>query len=229
MNNLQFSPDPGWYSSGSYYLQKSICEIVPLIPIIMAYVYICNWYEEIHPGIYWNFVQLFILGALAFQGMAHICALLSKGNITNLIVLSVTMFLFFTLLSNFLLTYSRLHYIYQFISNFAVSRFIFEAVMLLIYGFNRCAPHEVQQLLYAMKIGDDDYYHCVTMLLVNIILYRVIAIYLLICKANPVENRRQRVARIVDYVQKLEPSKAPIPGLGQSVLPKQILIKLPKV
>ena len=195
---------------------KSLFEIIPLIPLIMFYVYICNWYEELRPGIYWQFVQLFILGAIAFQGMAHMFALLSKGNISVLILLSVTVFLFFTLLSNFLLTYARLHYVYQFISNFAISRFIFEAVMLLIYGFGRCAPNEIQQLLYAISIRDEDYTHCIRMLVFNIVVYRVIAIYLLMGKVNPVENRRQRVERIVDYIGSLQPSKTPIPGMGST-------------
>lgn len=208
----------GWYSTGSWVLMKSFFEILPLIPIIMFYVYICNWYEDIRPGIYWNFVYIFLLGAIAFQGMGHVFAIFSNGNITVLIVLSTTVFFFFTLLSNFLLTYSRLHYIYQFISNFAISRFIFEAVMLLIYGFGRCSKNEIQQLLYTMTINDYDYYHCIVMLIFNIFFYRILAIYLLIWKANPVENRRQRMARIVDYMGNLEPARSLIPGLSSSQL-----------
>lgn len=206
---------------------KSFFEIIPIIPIIMFYVYICNWYEPIRPGIYWNFVLIFLLGAIAFQGMAHIFALLSRGNITILILISLTVFLLFTLISNFLLSFSRLHYIWQFISNIAVSRFIFEAVMLLIYGFGRCASNEIQQLLYTMAINDSYYSHAIMMLIFNIVFYRVIAIYLLCCKGNPVDNRRQRVARISNYVEKLEPAKAHIPGIGGSKQIFTVKVKAP--
>ena len=169
------------------------------------------------PGIYWNLLSLFLLTVIAFQGMAHMFALLSRGNITIMIIQSITVFLFFVMLSNFMLLYPRLNYVYQLISNLAISRFIFEAVMLLVNGFGRCKPWESQGILLSMGLRDEDYTHCILMLIFNIILYRVISIYLLISKASPVENRRERVSKIDRFRQMLQPVRAFVPGLdGQS-------------
>ena len=193
---------------------KSLFELIPLIPVILVYVYIVNWYEEIRPGIYWQFVQLFLLGTLAFQSMAHMFALLSRGSTSILLFITVTTFMSFILLSNFLLAHARLHYIYQFVSNFAVSRFMFEAALLLVYGFGRCREgREVNLLLYDNLLRDEDFTHCIRMLLLNIVLYKAVAMYLLIRSANPVENRRKRVARIEKYVETLKTAKIGVSAL----------------
>ena len=185
----------GWYSTGVFYMMQSIMEIVPIIAVIIIYVYIGDLYEPIRPGIYLSFVYLFILATVAFQGMAHIFALSSNSNINILIIVSFTIFLIFSMLSNFMLTYNRLHYVYQFLSNFAISRFHYEAIILLLYGFNRCAPKEIQIILYSMSLVDDDYYNCVWMLLFNIVFYRTVAIVLLIRQANPFQDQRSRTVK----------------------------------
>lgn len=159
-------------------------------------MYLGNLYESIRPGIYWNIVFLFILATVAFQSMGQMFTLLSRGNISLLIITSVSVFLFFVLLSNFLLLNYRLPVFYQWLSNFAISRFIFEALILLQYGFGRCAEKEIQVTLYTMKIADDDFYHCILMLVFNMIIYRLVAFYLLYCKVNLGENRSKRLERI---------------------------------
>ncbi len=186
----------GWISCGSFYLTKSIFELLPLLPTILLYVYLGNIYEAVLPGIYWNIVLLFIITAVTFQSQGQIFAILSRGNISMILILSVSVFLFSVLLSNFLLLASRLSAFYLWLSNFAITRFIFEGFMLLQYGFGRCGANEIQVILYVMKLTDDDYYHCILMLLFNLVLYRCIAFYLFYSKFNPVENRRERLARI---------------------------------
>jgi len=161
-------------------------------------------------------VGLLILGAIAFQGLSHIFALVANGNLNILIIISVTTFLISTVLSNFLLTYSRLHYVFQFMSNFAISRFIFEAIMLSIYGFGRCGPDEIQQLLYIMNLTDGDIFHCIQMLLFNILFYRIIALVLLIRRVNPVENRRKRAEKLTEHRKQLSVQKDHSPSFGVS-------------
>lgn len=189
----------GSYSSGAWYLMKSTIEIIPVPFLIMAYVRIVDIYSPILPGIYWPLVGVLTLGALATQGLGHVFSLLSDGNITRLTVLTISVFIFFCHISNFFIPLSGLHYVYQFASSFSVSRFVFEATLLLQYGFGRCGPKQLQLILYSMSIDTSHFYHCILMLVLNFFMYRLIAIYLLIKKANPSHNQRTRIARIEKY------------------------------
>ena len=100
-----------------------------------------------------------------------------------------------------------LHYVYQWLSTFSTARFIFEAVMLKIYGFGRCGPKEIQPLLYTMNLVDEDYPRVIGMLIFTAVVYRIIAFYLLIVHANPIENRRKRVIRIAKYREVIAKAK----------------------
>lgn len=189
----------GTYSSGAWYMMKCTIEIIPVIFIIMIYVLIVDIYSPILPGIYWPLVGVLTLGALATQGLGHIFSLLSDGNITKLTVFTVSAFIFLCHISNFFIPLSGLHYVYQFASNLSISRFVFEAALILQYGFGRCEPKQLQLILYSMSIDTSHFYHSIIMLVVNFFLYRLIAIYLLVRKANPLHNRKTRIARIEKY------------------------------
>lgn len=198
----------GWYSSGSFYLMKSISESLPLIPIVMCHVYICNIYEDVKPGIYWQLVAMITLGGLAFQAIAHVFSLISNGNMPILTTVSVGMFLLFQMLNNFFISIARLHYVYRFIASFSISRFVFESAILLQYGFKRCRHKEIQQFLYLMKLEDVDLFHCIRMLVVNLIIYHLISIWMLVNKSNSMDNRRQRCERLETYQEKIIPSNS---------------------
>jgi len=80
-----------------------------------------------------------------------------------------------------------------------------------------------------MELQDADYYHALRMLVMQIVLYRVIAIYLMVSKVNPKENRRQRVQRIASYQKQTSDTaekgfEDPFPGLSASL--QQFRIKL---
>ena len=185
-----------------------------MVPIILYYVYICNIYEPIRPGIYWQLVGLLSLSMVTFQTIAHLCSLVSDGNATTLTTITVAIFALFLLLSNCFVRLSRLHYLFRFVSNIAISRFAFEAAILLQYGFGRCGHREVQMFVYSLELDDDRLVTCIQMLIVDLILYRLIAILLLASKANSRENRRQRSERIAMYQQGVQPPKAIIVGLS---------------
>ena len=77
---------------------KCITETIPLIGVNLVYIYICNYYEVVRPGIFWDFFMVLTLASVGFQGVAHIFALLTRGNIPVLAVLSITVSLFAVLL-----------------------------------------------------------------------------------------------------------------------------------
>ena len=205
---------------------KCIFEIVPIIPVMMIYVYIINIYESVRPGIYWWMFALFLMAMLSIQSVSNLVALLvtnvgggqrAGSQMIMLIVCSITYIFLMNSLSNFYNPLDTVHYFYQIIAYFNTSRWLHEALILLQYGFGRCGKKEIQAILYIMHIYHDEYfYKCVTMLFANMLLYRTLALLVLLAKSNPMKNRRKRAEQILQYHQKyLEhtPINTIIPGL----------------
>ena len=187
----------GWYSTGVFYLMKRLHELPLLLPLVMIHVHICNYYDHIRPGIYWNFILVRLLASFATQPLSHICAIISAYNKNNntitLTMTTITVMVISTLLSNLFIHIDKLSNVHQFVANFSVLRFNFEALTLLQYGFGRCGQREIQPILYMMAINDGDYYRALIMLTFLALMYHILAIILLIRSVNPIEDRRKRI------------------------------------
>ncbi|KPM08599.1 ABC transporter sub-family G-like protein 16 [Sarcoptes scabiei] len=205
----------GWYSTGVFYLTKFVYEITLFNIIITLYLWIIDIYEPIHPGIYWWMFLLLNLGVQAIQGLSHFVSLLSNGNSFVYIAMANFFYSLMIMTANFFSKISSLHYMLQAISNLSICRFMIEGVMVLQYGFGRCGPKQLQVVLYNLDItGDHYFYHCLKMLIFQIFVFRILALIVLAIKSNPLENRRRRVKRIIDYHQQIKPSNAIVPGLS---------------
>ena len=190
----------GWYSTGSWYLIKSIAEVVPLLPTIAIYIYILDIYEPVVPGgIYWQIVYLMLLATIGFCSMGHCFSLLAGGNVTLMTILLVTLFVLSLILDNSAIHIADMPYYWQALSHLSISRYLYSSILLLQYGFGRCAPKELQTVLSAMSVEEADYGSNVLMLIFNLVVYRVLAFVLLVKRANPVEDRQKRMARIVQF------------------------------
>nr|XP_046914359.1 ABC transporter G family member 30-like [Dermatophagoides farinae] len=210
----------GWYSTGAFYSMKMLIEFLPLIPALTIFTYLIDIYEPIHPGMFYWLLFYSLMGALAAQAFGHLVAIISLGKFVALIISIPAIEVISLLISNMGTPIRRLHYIFQFLSNFAPTRFTIEAILLLQYGFDRCRRKEVQKILLKFKMEENEhefhgtfFYYTIIMLIFNIIIYRVIALLLLLAKTNRYENRRKRAMQIADSHQKLKPVNVIIPGL----------------
>src|SRR5699024_7343675 len=109
------------------------------------------------------------------------------GNATSLVTV---------ILCNLFLNLADAHYAWQFLSNFSIMRFAFEALLLLEYGFGRCNQDEIQLFLHDRSLQDSDYSRIIAILIFNVIFWRCFAVYLLVCKSNPKENSKKCAKRI---------------------------------
>ncbi|OTF75975.1 hypothetical protein BLA29_009560 [Euroglyphus maynei] len=162
----------------------------------------------------------FIINCLVAQALGHLIAILTMGDFIALAIMMPGVEVLTLLLSNVATPIRRLHYIFQFLANFAPIRFGLEAILLLQYGFDRCGRKEVQKILLKLKMEDDEHEHhetyflsTIIMLIINLIIYRLLAIILLLIKTNRYENRRKRALRIENSNQNLKPLNIIIPGL----------------
>ncbi len=136
--------------------------------------------------IFWHIYLVLSLASLGFQGLAHIFSLVSRGNTALLAILSISVSLLAVLLDDYLVLQHRLPLFFRLLSHLSIPRFVYEALIMLQYGFGRCgnADAKVQSLFYLMQITDEDYGFCLLMLLANLLLYRAVALLLLLKKAN---------------------------------------------
>lgn len=199
----------GWYSSGSFYLSKSIFEIFPMIPVVLLYVAIID--HSTPPDLYWHLVLLFALSTIGFQGLAHCFGIIFHGQTLLLMICSSGAFFFLVMLGNFFIVIERLHYVYRFLSNVSLARFSFEALILLQYGFGRCTEKEIQPFLYLMQIDDEHYQTCLLMMIANIVITRFIALWLIInkCKSGDGDSlKRRKIGATNDSQLSLDSFKA---------------------
>lgn len=199
----------GWYSTGAFYVNKFIYETIPLIPIVMVYVYIVDIYDNVpinNHFYYWQ-VWIFILSLISFQAISHIVSIITNGHFIMMILTLAFFIVSFMILSNMFNPISTMNYFLKSISNLSVLRFFNQATLWLIYGGSRCKENEIQTILYQLKIPNttENFFRSIIMLILLAILYHTIALALLILKANPKANRRRRVERIQRYrVEKLK-------------------------
>ena len=199
----------GYYSTGVFYLVRSLADTLPMVPVLALYLHLCNIYEPVRPGFYLHLFPVMLLSLLSAQAVSHIIVLLAGESVPTITILLVGSFNVILLLSNFFIKTSSLHYVYRFISNFAFPRFTLESILLLQYGFGRCTSRQIQPVLYLAELEDEHYSAGVLMLIANLLLYRLIAVLLLVRRVNPVERRQQRVSRIQEYWTKLLQTAAP--------------------
>lgn len=154
--------------------------------MICLYIYICDIYSTIIPGLYWHFLLIIIISIYASCSMAHLIVLFTpNGQIAFLTLVFMIVYDCFLLLSNFFVNVHRLNIFYQIVSYFSISRWAFEAVLLLIYGFERCEKSiQIHPVLKWLQIEDDDYLSCIVLLLLNCLIFRVIVFCLLLLRTN---------------------------------------------
>lgn len=167
-----------------------------MIPVILLYVAIID--HSSPPGLYCHLVLLFTLSTIGFQGLAHCFGILFHGQTLLLMIFSSGAFVFLIMLGNFFISLHRLHYIYIFLANGSLARFSFEALILLQYGFGRCSEKEIQPFLYLMQIDDEHYKTCLLMMIANIVITRIVALWLIInrCKTRNGDGNSQRRGQV---------------------------------
>ncbi|KAH7643971.1 abc transporter-like protein 17 [Dermatophagoides farinae] len=205
----------GWYSAGVFYLTRIMIEWIQILVVSAIFDYIIDIYEPIKSGMYfWQWFFHF-MAIISIQGAGYLVATMTNDDPITMAILLVGIGISNALLSNGGTPIRQLHYFYQFLSNFSPLRFAIEAIMVRLYGFGRCFPRQTPAILYKLRIDNDEYfYHCIIMIIINVLLYHSLAFIAIIIKSNPFDRRRRRAEKILEHHEKLEQINVAIPGLG---------------
>lgn len=190
----------GFYSPAAYLLMRSLFEMIPLMISNVFYVCLINIYETIvQSNVYFSFWLILTLAQLGISALGQCITLISGPNFSLTVVVLAGTFIFTMVIGGALVPFSQMHYIYRLLSTFSIPRFAFHLPILLQYGFGRCQEKEVNLALYMFDLTDADYLPSIGMLLMNLVIFRLLSLYLLIRHVNTLENRMKRNARIVQH------------------------------
>ncbi len=195
----------GWYSTGTYYLSKTIAEIP--IQLLFPYLYtwllyamtnqigMNKWYYGI-PG-FWNhrfgyFVVFTELTAFISQGIAFCIGIIFIDHLTVSIFVSSSLLLLHFLFSGFFIKISQMSYIAQTLTDLSFVRFSFEGLMIILYGLERCNKTIIfngtvtignqtkSVVMEEFDLQDDDLWaKDLTLLVFNLFFWRILAYFAL--------------------------------------------------
>lgn len=185
---LDFS---GWYSTGCYYWAKSIEELIPTIVTTFLYVYIIDIYEG--NTIFVFYLYFLTVGILCVQSWGHIIGILFNENQKMAVLFSVALYLMFFLLTNYFVPVKELHYSIQWFSNLSTFKLLFECILILFYGFNRCTGNEFSSVMFVFGFDDNQFYRNIRILVIKLIVLRIVALLVLLFKVHsPVRQKSRR-------------------------------------
>lgn len=165
---------------------------------------------------YFWFLALITIGALNVQTLAQIIGIVFSDNQRVAVFFSVGAFVFAFLFSNFTSPTKEFHYMVKIICNFSTIKLVLESILILHYGFDRCADNELSSVLYMYNLEDQQLVVNIRYLFLEMIAFRFVALIALLAKVNPLVTRKteqQKIAVIVETIKKRKASKVLIPGL----------------
>ena len=152
---------------------------------------------------FYSYATFLTIGALEVQSLSHVLGILTVGNI-RLAVFTVLGLMVFTLLfGNVLIPIKELHYSLQVLNNFASIKLLFESLMILFYGLDRCSDREFSYTLAILDIEDLDLYKNLYLLIAQFFIFRAIALFVLIRKLNPIMNTKKDHDKRSKLIQKI--------------------------
>ena len=140
----------GWYNTRSYYWAKSVVEFIVQLPLPYFYsLWMYIWTSQ--PGLdsiydaipfsqgsrFGKFVTMTILSSFIAQGVGFLIGAIFANNF-NISIFVATVFMMFNFLfSGFFIRIAQMGDV-EFLTRFSFTRFAFEAILIIIYGENRC-------------------------------------------------------------------------------------------
>lgn len=148
----------GWYNTRSYYWAKSVVEFIVQLPLPYFYsLWMYLWTQQ--PGLdslqdaipfstnsrFGQFVTITILSSFIAQGVGFLIGAVFAKNFNISIFVSTVFMMFNFLFSGFFIRIASMGDV-EFLTKFSFTRFAFEAILIVIYGDNRCNDNFIHKM-----------------------------------------------------------------------------------
>lgn len=145
----------GWYNTRSYFVAKSVVEFLVQLPLPYFYSMYMYWWTA-QPGLdnvaqaipFWEasrfktFVSITLLATFVAQGVGFLIGAVFAYNFNISIFVSTIFMLFNFLFAGFFIRISQMGSV-EFLTRFSFTRFAFEAILLTVYGEERCGGGQI--------------------------------------------------------------------------------------
>jgi len=202
----------GWYSTGTYYWVKTLVELLPTLVTIFSYIYITDIYDG--NTILFGYLFFITFGILGIQSLGHLLGIVLNEIPKIAAFVAVNVFVLLLFFGNFMIPIKELHYALQWFSNISTHKLIFESMIILLYGFDRCSDTEFSGILYILDIDDNTFYKNARYLIFQFIFLRSLALIALIIKANSFSNREKCDEEVNNAVKLYEKLNNYLPGFS---------------
>jgi hypothetical protein len=137
------------------------------------------------------------MGMVCAQGIGFIIGIIVSNSEKLAVVLTTLVTLTNLLFSNFYIPTNELPKSFQWFTYTSIFKLVFEATLILIYGFDRCPSDQISVILYQLDLNDDNiFWYNLFSLIVYAIFLRCFALLILIIKANSYSLRKRKAASI---------------------------------
>ncbi|CAL8109575.1 unnamed protein product [Orchesella dallaii] len=219
----------GWYTTPTYYIAKTVTEIPFQIIFPALYVYFIYGYTN-QPGMdtwydgmvgfmstrYRDFLLVTITCCFIAQGLGFLIGILCVRSFNISIIVSSSLLLFLFLFSGFFVKRVEMNESVSWITYFSFVRFGNEAILLAIYGSDRCTQPKASSILLRFDLKDEDFKYNLLALVMHLIVIRVVAFLVLTVMANPAPFRIS-FKWLGDGLEWLK-SSIPCPNLAKQIM-----------
>jgi len=150
----------GWYSTGSYFLAKNIVEILPTLLFAATFgflsYYLSGQIYEDHRLL--RYVLILSLGMLCTQGLGYLFGIIFMNYEQLAIMFSIGIYTSLIMFCNFYIIIKEMPQLFQILSDLALQKFVFNSVLILIYGFDRCSADQMSLISYKYDVYDDQFW-----------------------------------------------------------------------
>ena len=147
-----------WYSTGSYFFAKEFVEMLPSLVYGICYSSIIYYLsgQLLETERFFGYIAFITIGFLIADALGHSIGIIMLNHPELSIMTSIGIISLMANMGNYFIATKDLPLPFQFVSEFCFPKHIFNSVLILVYGLNRCSTDEKSVVLLKYNVKDKD-------------------------------------------------------------------------
>jgi len=146
---------------------------------------------------YFGYLYLITIAMLCTQSLGNIIGIIFSKNVKLSLTIGVAIYTNLMLFCNYFLPLKELSPLLQLFSDLAYTKLLFNSIITILYGFNRCPPGQLSLALYEYNIETDQtFWTNSKLLLIHFLILRFIALIAILIKSNSFSFLKRSKTRI---------------------------------
>lgn len=143
----------------------------------------CYYTQRIDQSIrFFYYFVVFSVSMLSSYSFGTIIGLIFSGNQQLAVMTSMAAYIVLTFFNNFIIPTKELVWVFQLFSDFTYPKHVFNSLLIVFYGLERCPPEIGSRVLHQYGIDDNELCFSMICALINLIVFNFLVICLLFLK-----------------------------------------------